>query len=94
MEGGRRQRAPQILAQLHTQHKAGHLAAAEEQGRTERHLLPADCYRLNLSAARGELTLFVELAVVGQVYFRHQTQQLPVADDSGAVIELAVHRDG
>jgi len=28
------------------------------------------------------------------VRFRHQTQQLPVADDSGAVIELAVDRDG
>ena len=41
-----------------------------------------------------ELPLFVKLAVVRQVRLRHQTQQLPVADDSGAVIELAVHRDG
>ena len=36
---------------------------------------------------------FVKLAVVRQVCFRHQTQQLPVADDGRAVIELAIHRN-
>ena len=31
MEGGGRQSAPEVFADLHTQHEAGHLAAAEEQ---------------------------------------------------------------
>jgi hypothetical protein len=39
--------------------------------------------------AGGELALFVKLAVVGQVGFRYQRQQLAAADGGGAVIELA-----
>ena len=92
MEGGRRQRAPQVLAQLHAQHKAGHLAAAEQQRRAKKHLLPADSHRLHLGAAGGELPFFVELAVVGQVGLGHDAQQLPPAQHGGAVVQLAVHQ--
>ena len=92
VEGGGGQSAPQVFADLHAQNEAGHLAAAEEQGRTERHLLPADCYRLYLSAARGELALFVELAVVGQVGLGDKAQQTPAAEDGGAVVQLATHQ--
>ena len=91
VEGGGGQSAPQVFADLHAQNEAGHLAAAEEQGCTERHFLPADCHIFHLSAARGELALFVELAVVGQVGLGHKTQQLPAAQHSGAVVQLAVH---
>ena len=46
------------------------------------------------AGGRGiELPPFVKLAVVRQVRFRYQTQQLPVADDGGTVVELSVHRD-
>ena len=92
VEGGGGQSAPQVFADLHAQNEAGHLAAAEEQGCTERHLLPADCYRLYLSAARGELALFVELAVVGQVGLGDKAQQTPAAEDGGAVIQFAPHQ--
>ena len=92
VEGGGRQRAPQILAQLHTQHKAGHLAAAEQQRRTKGHLLPADSHRLHLGAAGSELPFFVKLAVVGQVGLGHDAQQLPPAQYGGAVVQLAVHQ--
>ena len=46
------------------------------------------------AGGRGiELPPFVKLAVVRQICFRHQTQQLPVADDGGTVVELSVHCD-
>ena len=92
VEGGGRQGAPQILAQLHAQHKAGHLAAAEQQRRAKGHLLPADGHRLHLGAAGGELPLFVKLAVVGQIGLGHDAQQLPPAQHGGAVVQLAVHQ--
>ena len=92
VEGRGRQRAPQILAQLHAQHKAGHLAAAEQQRRAKGHLLPADGHRLHLGAAGGELPLFVEFAVVGQVGLGHNAQQLPPAQHGSAVVQLAVHQ--
>ena len=92
VEGGGRQGAPQVLAQLHAQHKAGHLAAAEQQRRTKGHLLPADGHRLYLGAAGGELPLFVEFAVVGQVGLGHNAQQLPAAQHGSAVVQLAVHQ--
>ena len=92
VEGGGRQRAPQILAQLHAKHKAGHLAAAEQQRRAKGHLLPADSHRLHLGAAGGELPFFVKLAVVGQVGLGHNAQQLPPAQHGGAVIQLSVHQ--
>ena len=92
MEGGGGQSAPQVFADLHAQNEAGHLAAAEEQGRTERHFLPADRHIFHLSAARGELALFVELAVVGQVGLGHQAQQLALAEDSGAVVQFAPYQ--
>ena len=92
VEGGGRQRAPQILAQLHAQHKAGHLTAAEQQRCAKGHLLPADGHRLHLGAAGGELPLFVKLAVVGQVGLGHDAQQLPPAQHGGAVVQLAVHQ--
>ena len=92
VEGGGRQRAPQILTQLHAQHKAGHLAAAEQQRCAKGHLLPADSHRLHLGAAGGELPFFVKLAVVGQVGLGHDAQQLPPAQHGGAVVQLAVHQ--
>ena len=92
MEGGGRQSAPEVFADLHTQHEAGHLAAAEEQRGAEGNLLPADCHGLHLGAARGELALFVELAVVGEVGLGHEAQQTPAAEDGGAVVQLAPHQ--
>ena len=92
VEGGGRQGAPQVLAQLYAQHKTGHLAAAEQQRRAKGHLLPADGHRLHLGAAGGELPLFVKLAVVGQVGLGHNTQQLPPAQHGSAVVQLAVHQ--
>ena len=92
VEGGRRQRAPQVLAQLHAQHKAGHLAAAEQKRGAKGHLLPADGHRLHLRAAGGELPFFVKLAVVGQVGLGHDAQQLPAAQHGGAVVQFAVHQ--
>ena len=89
----RRQRSPQILAHLGREAKLRHLRAAKQQLRAERHLLPGKAQRAHAGGCGVELPLFVKLAVVRQVRFRHQTQQLPVADDGGAVIELAVHRD-
>ena len=92
MERGGRQSAPQILTDLHAQHKAGHLAAAEEQGGAKGHLLAADGNHFHLGAARGELALFVELAVVGEVGLGHEAQQTPAAEDGGAVVQLAPHQ--
>ena len=89
----RRQRSPQILAHLGREAKLRHLRAAKQQLRAERHLLPGKAQRAHAGGCGVELPLFVKLAVVRQVRFRHQTQQLPVADDGGAVIELAVRRD-
>ena len=89
VEGGGRQGAPQILADLDAQHEARHLPAAEEQRGAEGHLLAADRDGLHLGGAGGELALFVELAVVGQVGLGHKTQQLPAAEDGSAVVQLA-----
>ena len=88
----RRQRGPQVLAHLGREAKLRHLRAAKQQLCAERHLLPGKVQRAHAGGRGVELPLFVKLAVVRQVCFRHQTQQLPVADDGGAVIELAVHR--
>ena len=92
VEGGGRQGAPQILADLHTQHKAGHLAAAEQQGSAKGHLLTTHLHQLHLGAARGELTLFVELAVVGQIGLGYKAQNAAMAQHGGAVVQLAVHQ--
>jgi len=92
MEGGGRQGAPQILADLHTQHKAGHLAAAEQQGGAKGHLLTAHLRQLHIGAARGELPLFVELAIVGQIGLGHKAQDPAMAQHGGAVVQLAVHQ--
>ena len=92
VERGGRQSAPQILTDLHAQHKAGHLAAAEEQRGAKGHLLAADGNRFHLGAARGELALFVKFAVVGQVGLGHQAQQLALAEDSGAVVQFAPYQ--
>ena len=89
----RRQRRPQILAHLDAEAKLRHLRAAEQQLRAERHLLPGKMQRAHAGGRGIELPPFVKLAVVRQVCFRHQTQQLPVADDGGTVVELSVHRD-
>ena len=92
VERGGRQSAPQILTDLHAQHKAGHLTAAEEQGGAKGHLLAADGNHFHLGAARGELALFVKFAVVGQVGLGHQAQQLALAEDSGAVVQFAPYQ--
>ena len=94
MEGGGRQGTPQVLAELHAQHKAGHLTAAEEQGGAKGDILPADIHPLHLGGTGGELPLFIELAVVGQVRFGNQTQQLPAAEHGSAVVQLAPHHQG
>ena len=88
-----RQRGPQVLAYLGREAKLRHLRAAKQQLRAERHLLPGEVQRAHAGGRGVELPLFIKLAVVWQVCFRHQTQQLPMADDGGAVIELAVHSD-
>ena len=89
----RRQRGPQVLAYLGREAKLRHLRAAKQQLCAKWHLLPGEVQRAHAGGRGVELPLFIKLAVVWQVCFRHQTQQLPVADDGRAVIELAIHRD-
>ena len=90
----RRQRGPQVLAHLGRETKLRHLRAAKQQLCAKRHLLPGKVQRAHAGGRGVELPLFVKLTVVRQICFRHQTQQLPMADNGGTVVELAVHRDG
>ena len=92
VEGGGRQRTPQVLAQLYAQHKTGHGPAAEQQRSAKGHLLAAHGDRFHLGAAGGKLALLVEFAVVGQVGLGHKAQQLPAAQHGGAVVQLAVYQ--
>ena len=94
MEGGGGQGAPQVLAQLHPQDEFRHLPAPEQQLGAERRLLPADGHGAHPLVAGGKVAFLVKFAVVGQAGLGHKAQQPAAADRGGAVVQLAVHRQG
>ena len=87
---GGRHRGPQILADLHTDDKLGHRVTLEELVLAQENLLAAEGQAEEF-LLRGGLkpTFLIEFAVVGQVGLGHQTQQLPMAEEGGTVVELA-----
>ena len=89
----RRQRRPEILADLRRQHEFRHGAAAEQQLRAEQRLLPGEADAPDAGWRGGEVAALIEFAVVRNVGFRNEAEQPPAADDGRAVVELAVHID-
>ena len=81
---------PQVLADLGCQHKGGQLFAGKQKVRADQRLLPGQLDALGLTHTGDKVALLVKFAVVGQVYFRHQTQQLTVAEHRRTVVQLAV----
>ena len=90
MGTARRNGGPQVLADLGCQHKGGQLFAGKQKVRADQRLLPGQLDALGLTHTGDKVALLVKLAVVGQVYFRHQTQQLTVAEHRRTVVQLAV----
>jgi hypothetical protein len=73
--GARRDRGPVILANLDPEHKARTPLRGEDQIGPERHLLAAKIPgEPDTGVAAGEPPLLVELAIIGQVAFRHDTK--------------------
>ena len=93
MAGARRQRGPEVLADLHTEAEVRHFAAAEQQVRAEGDGRAAQCDAARFGRCGGEVTQLIELCVVRQMGLRHKAEQRPMADHGGAVIECAVHAD-
>ena len=89
-----RHRGPHILADLHTQHKGGHLAAAEQNIGAKGHFKPGTGYKAGGFGGGSELTTLVKFAVVGKICFGNQAQQLTAANNGGTVVKLAVYRKG
>ena len=85
-ERGRRQRHPQVLADLGVQHEALEIPCREQQARTEGHVLAGDPHRAGCDLCRGcEVPLLVKLTVVGQVALRHRAQHAATLQHERAV---------
>ena len=80
---------PQILAHLNAQHKIGQLLAGKQQVGSDQRFLPGQCDALRLAHTGDEVALFIELTVVGQMQLWYKAQQLAVAHNGGAVVQLA-----
>ena len=90
-EGRRRNRHPEVLADLGMQSQQRHVAGLEDQvvaernARAEQHDVARDRV-----VGRGELAGLVELAVVGQIGLRQHAEHLAPAQHDGAVEEAVV----
>ena len=94
--GRGRHRRPEVLADLHAQHKVRHLPAAEQQIPAKGNFLSQqrNLRRSPVVRSGGELPLFVKLTVVGQHRFGHQSQHFTALEDGRAVIQLAAQTQG
>ena len=84
---------PKILTDLHPKDQIGHVAAEDLVGGKPHDLLPREFHGAVEEAAvrgGGEPPSLIELPVVGDVGLGHQTQDLSLVDDGGAVVELVV----
>ena len=85
---GRRDRNPNVLANLHMDREPREIARLDEDVGAKGRDLARD---RNLFAgnvpARGEMPLLVKLAVVRQIDFRRDGQNPPAQDRDGAVVE-------
>jgi hypothetical protein len=81
-----------VLGGKGAQHEAGHVLRLEQQLGTEGHGLPEQPDRRRKGLCRRrELPLLVKLAVVGQVALGYGAQQLPAAQEHGAVEQPVIH---
>ena len=80
---------PKILADLDSQPVIRHLPAAEQQVGAEGHLLSQQRNHADSGRRGGEPAALVEFAVIGQVGFGDDAEELPAHDDGGAVVQLA-----
>ena len=89
-----RDRCPHVLADLHAEL---HAVAGDEYLRLGADVhgtaCEVDVCRVQV-LRRGKPALLVELAVAGQISFRHDAQQLSRLDDGSAVVEQAVDHHG
>ena len=84
---------PQILAYLHADDEVLHLAAAEKHFQPEGHDLAAKLYiiRPRVISSGGELAHLIEFGIVRQHGLRHDTENVPVMQQRGAVIKLSLN---
>ena len=83
---------PQVLADLDRQFIFRQLPAAEQQIGAEGDLLPQQGDGAGPSGSGGEPAGLVELAVIRQVGFGDDTENLSLMQHGGTVIQLAFHR--
>ena len=90
-ERARRQRHPEVLADLEVQHEAREVARREQQARPERHVLAEQPQRgRDRLRGRREMPLLVELAVVRQVGLRHRAEEAAAVHEHRAVEQPVV----
>ncbi len=92
--GARRDRHPDVLADLGVQHQPGDVGGGEEQVGAERDLLAADRDLAGLVVAGGELAALVELAVGRQVGLRRHPEHPAAVHHDGAVVDAVAVPEG
>ena len=85
--GARRDRDPDVLADLGVDDEPGHVLGREQQVRAERHVGAADADRAALVRPRRELAALVELAVGRRVGLRRHAEHAAAVDDDRAVVD-------
>ena len=89
--GARRNRRPNIFANLYMQPESLDVLRLENQAIPERDVLSQ---KKNFAAdgisAGGELALLVELTIIGQIGFRHEAQDTASVDHHAAVEQLPI----
>ena len=93
--GRRGDRNPQVLADFHVEGEIGQVGGLEELVRAEgdidrchvRFLSPRQVDDPAGAGAGGEMTLFVELPVVGEITLGHHAEHLAAVDDDRTVVQ-------
>ena len=67
---------------------SGEILTAKQQFFPKGHGLAAEGHFPGRPGAGSKVALFIKFTVVGDVQFRHQPQQLPLREHSGAVIKF------
>ena len=94
-KGARRQGCPDIFANFGVQDKVRHIDGVKDQIVAKGHTLAEQLhFLLHRTARRGELALFIEFAIVGQITLGHDAKNSTVVEYDGTVKELALKTQG
>ena len=82
---------PKILANLYPECETGQIICGKDNVCPKGHFLPAQLKPQPLTiAAMGEIALFIKLAVIGQIAFGYNSQNIAACDHDAAIVYLPI----